>query len=89
MELAVKSSLQQTHFIQIESIIHRHLLSLNGSGENTTVYPVGLQRSAESIHILTVVERLDSFRIEETDGGKKRLTNITKLDLEMIEFIQE
>ena len=84
MELAVKSSLQQTHFVQIESVIHGHLLSLNGSSKNTTVDPVRLQSSAQSIHILAVVERLDTFRIEETNGGKKRLTDIAKLDLEII-----
>ena len=84
MELAVESSLQQTHLVQVEGIIHRHLLSLDGSGKDATVYPVGLQRSAEGVHILAVVEGLDAFGIEETDGGKKRLTDITELDLEMI-----
>ena len=83
MELAVKSSLQQTHFVQIESVIHGHLLSLNGGSKNTTIDPVRLQSSAKGIHILAVVERLDAFRVEETDRGKKRLADITKLDLDI------
>lgn len=81
MELAVEAVLQQSHFVQVEGVVHRHLLSLDGGRVHTTVHPVGLQRAAQCLHVLTGVQRLDALGIQEADAREEALAHAAQLHL--------
>lgn len=81
MELTVESTFQQSHLVQVECIIHRHLLALDGRLEHTLVHPVLLQRAAQTVHIFAVVQRLDALGVQKPDRGKERVANVAELRL--------
>ena len=81
MELAVEPVLQQSHFVQIERVVHRHLLSLDGRREHTAIHPVGLQRASERLDVFAGVQRLDALGIQEADAGEETLAHATQLHL--------
>lgn len=83
MELAVKSALQQSHLVQVEGIIHRHLLALDGRLEHALVHPVLLQRTSQAVHIFAVVQRLDALGVQKPDRGKERVTDVAELGLSL------
>lgn len=83
VELGVEAVLQQSHLVQVESVIDGHLLALNGHIENTAVDPVFLEDTAQSVHIFTAVQGFHAFGVEEADSRKERATEISQLGLEV------
>ena len=63
VELRVKAIFEKTDLIQIEGIIDGHLLTLHSHIKHTAVHPVLLQGTAQTVHILGIVQRLNTFRV--------------------------
>ena len=81
MELAIEPGLQQSHFVQIERVVHRHLIALDRRLEDPLVHPVLLQHAAQTVHVLAVVQRLHSLRVQKPDRRQERVSQIAQLRL--------
>lgn len=81
MELAIEPGLQQSHFVQIERVVHRHLIALDRRLEDPLVHPVLLQHAAQTVHVLAVVQRLDALRVQKPDRWQQRVAQIAQLRL--------
>ena len=79
MELAIEPGLQQSHFVQIERVVHRHLIALDRRLEDPLVHPVLLQHAAQTVHVLAVVQRLDALRVQKPDRWQQRVAQIAQL----------
>ena len=81
VELAVEAALQQSHLVQVEGIIHRHLLALDRRLEHALVHPVLVQRAAQAVHVLAVVQRLHALGVQKPDRGQQRVADVAQLGL--------
>ena len=81
MELAIEPGLQQSHFVQIERVVHRHLVALDRRLEDPLVHPVLLQYAAQTVHVLAVVQRLHSLGVQKPDRRQERVSQIAQLRL--------
>ena len=76
MELRVEAVLQQSHLVQVEGVIDGHLLALHSHVEHTAVHPVLLQRAAQAVDVLRVIQRLEALGVEETHRGEEGVADI-------------
>ena len=81
MELTIEPSFQQSHFVQIERVVHRHLVALDRRLEDPLVHPVLLQYAAQTVHVLAVVQRLHSLGVQKPDRRQERVSQIAQLRL--------
>lgn len=85
MELTIEPSFQQSHFVQIERVVHSHLIALDRRLEDPFVHPVLVQHAAQTVHILAVVQRLYALRVQKPDRRQQRVADIAQLGLPIID----